>query len=308
MMEAERANEAKSGFLSGMSHDIRTPLNGILGFTNFALQEDDQQRARDYMHKAQNSATLLLDIVNDVLDLSRIESGKMVLNPVVTNTREIGAAVVEALRPMAQEKGVNLIAGPHPDKTIYADKLAYQKIWLNLISNAIKYTPAGGTVRMSVEPIDPPIGGRDHRLIVEDNGIGMSEEFQKVMFEPFAQENRTQASGSTGTGLGLAIVKRIVDLLDGTIAVHSQLGKGTRYEIDVHIQVAQDGADARADEGYSDKVFCGKHVLLCEDNELNAEIARTLLSQKGMTSDWAHDGEEGCACSKNRSRVRTIAS
>lgn len=292
-LAADRANEAKSSFLSGMSHDIRTPLNGIIGFTDFALAEDDFSVARGYMEKVRSSADLLLGIVNDVLDLSRIESGKVALHPEPVSVGDIGAAVVESLRPTAEAKNIELIFDPCPDKMIFVDKLAYQKIWLNLVSNAIKYTPVGGTVEARVETLDPPIDGRNRRLVVADNGIGMTEEFQRIMFEPFSQESRAEATGVQGTGLGLSIVKRFVDLLGGTMRVKSTLGQGTRYEIDVNIQPLEEGALAEEKTSVSRASLAGSRMLLCEDNEMNAEITRMLLLQRGIECDWASDGRSG---------------
>lgn len=292
-LEADRANEAKSTFLSGMSHDIRTPLNGIVGFTDFALAEDDPQVARGYMEKVKTSADLLLSLINDVLDLSRIESGKVMFNPEPTPADDLGFSVAEALRPSAEEKGIKLISEPSPDKMVYVDKLKHQKIWVNLLSNAIKYTPEGGTVEARVEVIDPPVDGHNRRLIVADNGIGMTEEFQRTMFDPFSQERRSETQGIQGTGLGLAIVKRYVDLLGGTIKVHSVRGEGTRYEIEVSIKTLEEGVAAKEKAQRNIGALSGMHVLLCEDNDMNAEIAHILLVQKGIEVDRAENGFQG---------------
>jgi light-regulated signal transduction histidine kinase (bacteriophytochrome) len=210
---ADQANEAKSVFLSTMSHDLRTPLNGVLGFTGLALQADSPEKKQEYLQKIQYSGRLLLNLINDTLELSRIESGKVSLTPEVVSSREVGQTVLDSLRPTAEAKGVKLLWKTPPDQYLRIDKLKYQKIWINLLSNAIKYTPAGGTVRAAVEILDPPVGGRNRRIVVEDTGIGMSEAFLSRMFEPFSQENRPEAGNAGGTGLGLAIVKRIVDLL-----------------------------------------------------------------------------------------------
>ncbi len=292
-LEAERANEAKSAFLSTMSHDIRTPLNGIVGFTNFALTARDPETARHHMKKVGASADILLGLINDVLDLSRIESGKMSLEPEPTPTKDIDIAVIEALRPIAEAKNIKLIAGPFADAMVYVDKTKHQKIWLNLVSNAIKYTPEGGTVEARVETIDPPIDGHNRRMIVMDTGIGMTDEFQEVMFEPFSQEIRSEKTGIQGTGLGLAIVKNIVDLLGGTMRVRSVRGKGTRYEIDINVQTLEEGEAAQKENSEKAEILSGKRVLLCEDNEMNAEIASMLLKQRGIEADWAIDGKQG---------------
>ena len=291
-LAADRANEEKSDFLSSISHDIRTPLNAIIGFTDFALQSDEPDTARSYMEKVKSSADLLLALVNDVLDLSRIESGKMTIDDAPTPVEELGAAVAEALRPTAEGKGVTLISGPYPDGMVYVDKLKHQKIWLNLISNAIKYTPEGGVVEAFVECIDPPVDGHNRRLVVADTGIGMSEEFQRTMFEPFSQEKRSETTGVQGTGLGLAIVKRLVDLLGGTITVQSARGKGTRFEIEVDIPTIEKGEASRTEAKIRSGALADKRVLLCEDNDMNAEIASVILQSKGMSVDWARDGSQ----------------
>ena len=292
--DAARANEMKSSFLSGMSHDMRTPLNGILRFTDFALATDDPAKKQDYLEKIRASGDLLLNLVSDTLDLSRIESGKLTMDMEITSTRKCGVMVVEALRPMAEEKGVRLIAGPFPNGTIRTDVLKLQKIWLNLLSNAIKYTPAGGTVQARIEIIDPPEQGCNRRLIIEDDGIGMSEAFMENMFEPFAQERRPEARGVMGTGLGLAIVKRYVDFMGGTITVKSAVGKGTRFTVCLPLEIA-DGNQPLA-EGPDEapvRLLDGRRVLLCEDNRLNAEIATILLKDQGVTVETAVNGQEG---------------
>lgn len=176
---------------------------------------------------------------------------------------------------------------------VYVDKLKHQKIWLNLISNAIKYTPEGGTVEARVEVIDPPIDGHNRRLVVIDNGIGMSEEFQRTMFEPFSQERRSETQNIQGTGLGLAIVKRYVDLLGGTIKVHSARGKGTRFDIELDIKTLEDETAAKEQRQQSIGALAGTRVLLCEDNDMNVEIVRILLNQKGIAADRAQNGSIG---------------
>ena len=225
---AEKANAEKSVFLSTMSHDLRTPLNGVLGFTAFALKENNVQKKQEYLEKIECSGNLLLELVNDTLDLSRIESGKAVPEPEAVMPDELIPAVVTALRPSAELKGVKLIEDykDYQNQTVWADKLKINKIILNLLSNSIKFTPRGGSV--TVTPFCAsdfsPEGGCG--FIVEDTGIGMSEEFMKHMYEPFAQEKRSESVQLPDTGLGLSIVKRYVDLLGGTISVESHLHAG----------------------------------------------------------------------------------
>ena len=293
LAEADRANEAKSAFLSTMSHDLRTPLNGMLGFTDFALKENDPAKKQEYLEKVKHSGDLLMNLISDTLELSRIESGKMTVTPEVVSAQDVGMAVIDSLRPAAEAKGVKLLSGAFPDQYIWADKLKLQKIWLNLLSNAIKYTPRGGTVRAFVEPINPPKGERNRRIVVEDTGIGMSGEFMTRMFEPFAQENRPEAGAAGGTGLGLSIVKRIVDLLGGTISAKSKPGEGTRFEVEIPLPPAAETAAAEQKPLPAEDVLAGKRVLLCEDNLLNREIAETLLKSRNLQVESAENGQEG---------------
>ena len=292
--EADAANEAKSTFLSSMSHDLRTPLNGIVGFTDLAIREDSEEKRLDYLKKIQVSGNLLSDLVEDTLELSRIESGKMTLNPEPIKGGELARTVAMAVTPAAELKHIHLIADSsrYPHEVIYCDRLKLQKVMLNLLSNAIKYTPQGGTVSMSVEVIDPPQNGMTRRLVVEDNGIGMSEEFLTKLYEPFSQEHRAEAGNVAGTGLGLTIVKRIVDLMNGTITVESRVNKGTKFMVDLPVSgIEEDGGEAAS----SSQIVAlqGKNILLCEDNDLNAEIAALLLKEQGVEVTRAENGQAG---------------
>lgn len=294
-LEADRANSAKSMFLSSMSHDLRTPLNGIIGFTNLAINESDPVKKQDYLNKVKSSGTLLLDLVSDTLELSRIESGKSVLSPEAVSIREMAEAVVTALGPSAEIKNLALKADPaaFPDKVVWTDRLKFQKIFLNLLSNAIKYTPSGGSVSASIVMLDPPVDGRNCRVTVSDNGIGIAEEFLPHIFDAFAQEHRPESANVLGTGLGLAIVKKTVGIMGGAIGVESKAGKGSTFTVDLPLEEARDaqiGSKARADTSASLK---GRHILLCEDNYLNTEIAKILLEDKGMTVDCAKNGRLG---------------
>ena len=196
--------------LDMMSHDLRTPLNGIIGFTDIALKEKDVEKKQEYLGKIKSSGNLLLDLVNDTLDLSRIESGKMTLEPERTDFRTVGESVVTALRPSAELKDIRLYADPSgfPEGDILADRLKLQKIFLNLLSNAIKYTPRGGTVWASIEMMPEDGNGRNVRMTVRDTGIGISEGFLPKLFQPFSQEHRQETAPVNGTGLGLAIMTR----------------------------------------------------------------------------------------------------
>ena len=295
LFEADKANEAKSAFLSSMSHDLRTPLNGVLAFTSFALRENDSAKKQEYLEKIQLSGRLLMDLVDDTLELSRIESGKMALEAEATDTASIGMEVITALRPSAGLKRINLIAvaADFPTEIIWVDKLKLQKIFLNLLSNAIKYTPEGGTIRCRVEIIDPPADGRNRRIIIEDNGIGMSEEFMTRMYEPFSQEKRHEANSISGTGLGLSIVKRYVDMLNGTIDVESRINEGTKFTVEIPVRKLSDVEITGSRERISDSALKGRRILLCEDNYMNREIAEIMLKDKGITMDHVENGKAG---------------
>lgn len=290
-LEAEKANEAKSAFLSNMSHDLRTPLNGVIGFTDLALKESDPQKKQDYLEKINSSGKLLLDLINDTLELSRIESGKSVNEPEACDPKEVLPPVLTALRPSAELKKITLESSFsfYPNYPLWCDRLKIQKIALNLLSNAIKYTPVGGKVVFRVES-----SSREQLIFdVEDNGIGMSQEFMAKMYEPFSQEKRSESVNVPGTGLGLSIVKKFVDLLGGSIAVESQLHRGSHFRVVLPIKEAEVSSVQKQADNELVLSVKGKRLLLCEDNPLNQEIATMLLKERGFVVDIANDGEEG---------------
>lgn len=302
-LEADKANQSKSNFLSNMSHDLRTPLNGILGFTTIALEESDAEKRKDYLKKIQISGQLLLDLVNDTLELSRIESGKLVLKPELVDGQEFWESVVTALSPTAAMKNIHLETdiGLYPNEMIRVDQLQVKKVLLNLISNAIKYTPDGGTVKVDIQALTGNEHGYTRRIIVEDNGIGMSEEYMAHLYEPFSQEQRPEAKNVVGTGLGLSIVKKIVDFMNGQIKVQSKINTGTRFVVDLPIEhwakkpeeIKRKQEEVRKQQTLILAKLSHKNVLLCEDNELNAEIATLLLKNKKMHVDWCKNGQKG---------------
>jgi len=291
---AETATAAKSDFLASMSHDLRTPLNGVLGFTAFALRESDPQKKQEYLEKIASSGQILLDLINDTLDLSRIESGKVVPEPEAVMSDDLIPAVVTALRPSAELKGVRLVEnlGDYRNEPVWIDKLKVNKIALNLLSNAIKFTPAGGTVTVTPYCSSACPGQAGCGFIIEDTGMGMSEEFMKHMYEPFSQEKRSESVQTPGTGLGLSIVKRYVDLLGGTIRVESRLHVGTRWEISLPVTKLQNGLQEKP-KAESLEALKGRRILLCEDNQMNTEIASMLLKDKGMLVETAGNGAVG---------------
>ena len=300
LASADKANEAKSVFLSSMSHDLRNPLNGIIGYTALALQETDANKKQEFLEKIQSSGNLLLDMVNDTLDLSRIESGKLVLKPEAVDGKKYWEEIVTAMEPSANVKEINLIkeTTKWPEQIVMMDRVQVKKILMNILSNAIKYTPSGGKVYVNVEAVQPPVNGCTRRITVEDTGIGMSKEFMGRMFEPFAQEHRSELPNVTGTGLGLAIVKRIVDFMGGKITVDSVLHKGTKFVVELPLKAWDKDSDVEQQhEAARIKVIneglANNRILLCEDNYLNAEIVQLLLKNKKVIVDWAKDGQEG---------------
>lgn len=293
-IKAEKANEAKSIFLFNMSHDIRTPMNAILGYSQLMKKELTNPKLVHYQEMIEQSSQLLLSIINNVLDMARVESGKMELDEnyeVVGNITQLvcGAFAAEALKKNIElNKIVNV-----EHKHIITDSTKMQEILSNLISNAIKYTSAGGKVTIDTREL--PYDKEGYTLIqtkVSDTGIGMSEEFLPSLFELFTRERNTTLSKIPGTGLGMAIVKNLVDLMNGSIEVESELGKGSTFTITIPHKIANKDYTNRNIESSNefDIDFKGKRILLAEDNELNAEITTTILSEMGFEVKAVEDG------------------
>ena len=298
-MEATAANEAKSDFLSRMSHDIRTPLNGIIGMAYLASRESNPHRTADCLAKIDTASKFLLGLINDILDMSRAESKRIELHPEPYPAGEFRAYLEAVIQPLCQEKEQNFtMAVETPaDRIPVFDKLRINQVVFNLLSNAVKYTPEGGSVRY--EAVFRPAQAAGHYLLkitISDTGIGMSESFQKILFEPFVQEGRSDSSERRGSGLGLAIAKRMIDLMGGKIAVESQIGRGTTFTVEMEVDSvpAARGPAADPPQGQEDlALLAGRHVLLCEDHPLNQEIAQQLLADKKMIVDIAENGQMG---------------
>ena len=294
---ARQANRAKSDFLSRMSHDMRTPLNGIIGMTYLARDGKNQDETRASLDKINISSKFLLGLINDVLDMAKVESGKLELHPEPYDLYQFLAYVEAVIKPLCAEKGIKLVFDLQPVKTRIPvlDKLRFNQLCFNLLSNAVKYTPEGGTLMLLIH--DKMVTETCFSLGMEisDTGIGMSEEFQKTMFEPFTQENRNDVSQTRGTGLGLAIVKKIIDVMQGTITVRSKPGAGTTFQISLEVDsVPREAMPAVATPAAADYAdLAGKHILLCEDHPLNQEIARALLQKKGLVVETAENGQVG---------------
>ncbi len=292
---AERAGEAKTMFLASISHDMRTPLNGIIGFTRMAMATEEVAKKQEYLQKIKFSGELLLSLVNDTLELSRIESGKYVLTPEKNDFAEVLDGVIVPVRAAAAEKDIHLavdIADP-PRPALNVDRLKFQEIILNLLSNAVKFTPPGGTVMFTADFPAPEVNGCNARFIVQDTGIGISRDFIGKIFEPFMQERTAATQDIAGTGLGLAIVKRVIDRMGGSVTVESELGLGTKFTVLLPLEFIDADAPAASLSPGTDVDFRGARVLLCEDNALNTEIARTLLEDRGLSVVCATNGREG---------------
>ena len=291
---AESANEAKTNFLLNMSHDIRTPMNAILGYTRLMKSELTDPQLLHYREMIEQSGELLLSIINNVLDMARIESGKMELDEDYHEAGNVITAVSKVFETEARKKNLQFKRTVNVQHThILCDTTKLQEVFTNLISNAVKYTPPGGTVRITTEelPCDRE-GWCCIRSTVEDNGIGMSKEFLPHLFDSFSRERNTTMGKIGGSGLGMSIVKALVELMGGTIEVESELGTGTKFTVtlwhklidtETYNRQMQPAADTAVD-------FHGRRILLAEDNELNAEIAIALLEDMGFAVDWVADG------------------
>lgn len=300
-MEAESSSKAKTEFLFNMSHDIRTPMNAILGYTDIAMNHiNEPDRVSDSLKKIKLSGGHLLQLINDILEMSRIEAGKMEIVTAPLNVYEVTESVVTMSRSLAATKDItfNVKVSDLMNPYIYSDELHTNQVIINLISNAIKYTNPGGTVYYSIEQISVPVEGMaKYRVTVKDNGIGMSEKFQKHLFESFSREQSATVSKQEGAGLGLAIVKKIVDMMNGTIEVQSNLGEGSTFVVELPLKVMdakaieEFEASRKKDNAAANKIsFNGQKALLVEDNEMNREIATEILEEAGLVIDTAEDG------------------
>ena len=294
---AESANHAKSTFLFNMSHDIRTPMNAIIGYADLASRHlDDPAKLKNYMENIQVCGQNLLMLLNNVLDLARIENDKTEMEYSVSDIEKDFRNCVAMFRNQADSKGQTLMVTTQLQYPyIYADIPHLTEICTNLVSNAVKYTGAGGTIRCNVtQKPGEKEGWCDTVVTVADNGIGMSQEFQKHIFEPFERERTSTVSKVEGSGIGMGIVKKLVGLMGGTVEVESRIGVGSTFTVTIPCRIAsEDETQAKRETNPSDqKCLCGTRILLTEDNDLNAEIAVELLQEEGCTVDRAKDGVE----------------
>ena len=301
---AESASKAKSTFLSNMSHDIRTPMNAIIGFATLALDDiRDGKKVQDYLSKILSSSKHLLGLINDILDMSRIESGKVVLEEQETDLVTTLQELQSIMEGQAKERKLKLHVDYSNlrDRHVYCDKTRLNQVMFNLLANAVKFTSEGGSIWLTMSQLEPTYEVEDraiYEIRVKDTGIGIGKEFIKHIFEPFERERTSTVSKIQGTGLGMAITKNIVDMMGGTIEVESQKGVGTEFIIRLELRLQAEARVANEDgakqHGHAKGVaeFAGKRLLLAEDNELNREIACMLLSKYGFVIDTAENGQE----------------
>lgn len=298
VLEAKNANEAKTRFLFNMSHDIRTPMNAIIGFSELLEKHiDEKDKAIDYLGKIKSSSNFLLSLINYVLEMARIESGKLALKKEVGCVTELIESLTDVFEPGVKKKFITYSCETDiQHKYVIGDETKVREIFINIIGNSVKYTPEGGKISVSVK--EEPFEKENYiayRIIVEDNGIGMSKEYLPHIFEEFSREHTSTESKVTGTGLGLPIVKSLIDMMGGTIEVESQLGCGTKMNVVLPFELASEKQILEEKQKEKEKIsdsILGKRVLLAEDNELNAEIAMTVLKENGLKAERAANGKQ----------------
>ena len=298
---AKAANEAKTMFLSNMSHDMRTPMNAILGFSALLDRDASQpDKVREYNRKIAASGRHLLNLINDVLDMSKIESGQNSLNIEEFGLKELLEELDSLIHPLVREKQQSFdinVCSVNGNRFL-GDKLRLSQILVNLLSNAVKYTPKGGHIELTILGLPETSRGYAHlRFQVQDNGIGISPEFVKHIFDPFTRENNSTASGILGTGLGMAITKNLVDLMGGTISVESAKGEGSTFRVELELRYGAQSTESILQEKtsqptLSENTLEGLKVLVAEDNEINAEILEELLSFEGVVCERTINGQE----------------
>ena len=291
--QAKVGSAAKSAFLFNMSHDLRTPLNAIIGFSELMKSHwEDSKVSRNYLEKIDESSQYLLSLINNILEMSKIESGKEELKEKPWDIYISCDNLLQFFEPDIRQKNQTLnYAVNIKHNMILTDSLKIREIYVNLMSNAIKYTNVGGTISFSLEEIEREEGLSDYKAVVQDTGIGISKEYLPHIFENFTREKTSSESGVIGTGLGMPIVKKLVDLMHGTISIKSEEGKGTTVVVNLpHRYIVEEQEVKEVDDKEID--LTGKHILLVEDNDLNAEIAQTLLEDKGLKVMRAKDGLE----------------
>ena len=299
LQTAERASKAKTDFLANMSHDIRTPMNAIIGITTLMKNELHQpEKLAEHLGKLETSGQLLLGIINNILDMSRIESGKTTLNVEKMNLPQQISQLDSIIRQQAGQRRQTFTVNTHlQHENVLADPNRLNQVLMNILSNAVKYTPTGGHIRFEVDELPRNEHYARYRFVVQDDGIGMSEAYQKTLFDPFTREERSGTNKVQGTGLGMAITKSIVDLMGGSIGVESATGKGTRFEVVLEFPIDAEADHAQQvqalpEEAEETSPLCGMKFLCAEDNAINAEILEMLLEAKGASCTICSNGQE----------------
>ena len=317
LRQARQAAEAKTLFLSNMSHDIRTPLNAIVGFTALAKEHvSEPEKIQGYLAKITESSNHLLALISDVLDITHIESGRFSMEESPHEVRDLITQAVDLIRPQAAKRRTQLaiLVDDSLPKRIYCDSMRFFQVVSNLLGNAVKYTPEGGRVRLRVKRCAPsPHGYVSMEITVSDNGIGMSQEFMKKIFDPFERENRTAVSRVEGSGLGLSICKGIIDAAGGTISVRSAPGRGSCFTVNLAFRIAQESEEPeeestvgrkfhvfRKKKSGEEKSLDGIRVLVAEDNELNREIAISMFENMHIAAEAVENGKLAVECVKER--------
>jgi CheY-like chemotaxis protein len=290
--EANRANQAKSEFLSHMSHDIRTPINGIVGMVNIALKNDtDPERVHECLTKISGSADHLLSLINDVLEMSRIESGRVDIAQKPLNIRTLIDNCTSIIEGQLITRKLNFSVDMKPleHPALLGDELRLRQIFINILGNAVKFTPDGGKIIFRVEELSSDDTQVRYRFEFEDNGIGMSEEFQEHIFEAFSQEDGGSRTHYMGTGLGMSITQQFVELMGGTITVQSRLSEGSCFTVEIPFTYIEE--EKKEEVQQANQSLKGLRVLLVEDNELNMEIAQEILEDEEVVVTTAEDGQ-----------------
>ena len=299
---AQAANKAKTAFLSHMSHDMRTPMNAIMGFTGIAMKNNPSDEVKNCLEKIDESSEYLLSLINDVLDLTRVESGKVKYNPVPADLKSITDSALDITKGFLTNRDIRFKIQREEAKipNVLVDPVRLRDVLVNILSNAVKFTPDGGTITFEARCQEK--GGDGYinmHYRISDTGIGMSEEFTKEVFEEFAQEDSDARTQYHGAGLGMAIVKKYVDMMGGTISVQSKKHEGTTFTVDIPLEITDKECN-KSDTGFSEKVnLTGVKVLLAEDNELNAEIVTVQLEEFGMNVERAVDGKNAVEIFRN---------
>lgn len=294
VIKANSASSVKDDFISRISHDMRTPMNGLMGLIHLTLQENLTPQVRDNVVKMDQTGKFLLSLINDTLDMRRIEEGDFKLQYEAVGSKDFINGINVAIQPSIREKKLNLDLSRInvPDCFAKLDRVRTQQIFMNIISNAVKFTPKGGKISIEIDELSRENNVAKVKFSISDNGIGINEQFLPHIFEPYAQE-QPENSEYAGSGMGLAIVKLLVEAMNGTIEVESKQGVGTTVSVLLDFEIIESPENYIATEEENDVVIKGKHILVCEDNPLNSEIAKKLLEAKGAIVDCANNGKIG---------------